>query len=221
MKRYETVLNSEGDGVMFRLFTACLVMTMVLLSACQPTDPPEGEVLALSKQVKTKMFQSYEPVTMEWRSLIPEDYTFEYQYQNLYAWMSEEERAEATSGFLESTPIVEELDQQDIRLTGYVVPLASDADSISEFLLVPIEGACLHVPAPPANQIVHVKPYYPLPHEDSYSLINIVGTLTSEGSTSTLAAASYTMDKAVLEPYVEKDEEVVMTANGRHVELGR
>ena len=36
------------------------------------------------------------------------------------------------------------------------MPLEIDAKSVSEFLLVPYFGACIHVPPPPANQTVLV-----------------------------------------------------------------
>ena len=55
------------------------------------------------------------------------------------------------------------LNGQYVKLPGYVVPLESDAGGLlSEFLLVPYYGACIHVPPPPSNQIVYVrlnKPY--------------------------------------------------------------
>lgn len=44
-----------------------------------------------------------------------------------------------------------------IRLPGYVVPLAFDDRAVTEFLFVPVAGACVHTPTPAPNQIVHVK----------------------------------------------------------------
>ena len=46
--------------------------------------------------------------------------------------------------------------QRPVRLPGYVVPLANAQDGrLTEFLFVPYYGACIHVPPPPPNQIVH------------------------------------------------------------------
>jgi hypothetical protein len=42
------------------------------------------------------------------------------------------------------------------RVPGYMVPLEDNLEEVTEFLLVPYPGACLHVPPPPPNQIVHV-----------------------------------------------------------------
>ena len=56
----------------------------------------------------------------------------------------------------------EELDGKPVRIPGYLLPLEFDGDKVSEFLLVPYVGACIHTPPPPPNQIVHVvadKPF--------------------------------------------------------------
>ena len=46
---------------------------------------------------------------------------------------------------------------QLVRVAGFVVPLEEARGEITEFLLVPYFGACIHSPPPPANQIIHVK----------------------------------------------------------------
>ena len=55
------------------------------------------------------------------------------------------------------TSIVEELNGQRIRIPGYLLPLEVSATKVTEFLLVPYIGACIHVPPPPPNQIIYVK----------------------------------------------------------------
>jgi hypothetical protein len=57
----------------------------------------------------------------------------------------------------ERTAKLEELDGQLVKIPGFMVPLDDAAESVSEFLLVPYAGACIHVPPPPPNQIVYVK----------------------------------------------------------------
>jgi hypothetical protein len=54
------------------------------------------------------------------------------------------------------SPLLAALDGQPVKLPGFMVPLDDAASTVSEFLLVPYAGACIHVPPPPANQIVHV-----------------------------------------------------------------
>ncbi len=50
-----------------------------------------------------------------------------------------------------------ELDGKQVNIPGYMLPLEFDGFDVSEFLLVPYVGACIHTPPPTANQIVHVK----------------------------------------------------------------
>jgi hypothetical protein len=53
---------------------------------------------------------------------------------------------------------VQELNGQHVRIPGYLLPLEVSRDNkVTEFLLVPYVGACIHVPPPPPNQIVHIK----------------------------------------------------------------
>jgi hypothetical protein len=49
------------------------------------------------------------------------------------------------------------LNGKKIRLPGYLLPLEFEERKVTEFLLVPWIGACIHTPPPPPNQIVHVK----------------------------------------------------------------
>lgn len=49
------------------------------------------------------------------------------------------------------------LDKKMVAVPGFMVPLEDDADQVTEFLLVPFAGACIHVPPPPPNQMIYVK----------------------------------------------------------------
>ena len=55
------------------------------------------------------------------------------------------------------TSMVEALNGQQVRIPGYLLPLEVSATKVTEFLLVPYVGACIHVPPPPPNQIIYVK----------------------------------------------------------------
>jgi uncharacterized protein len=50
-----------------------------------------------------------------------------------------------------------QLNGKRVSIPGFMVPLEDDLDVVTEFLLVPYAGACIHVPPPPPNQIVYVK----------------------------------------------------------------
>lgn len=70
-----------------------------------------------------------------------------------------------------------ELIGQRIRLSGYLLPLEMDGGDVSEFLLVPIVGACIHVPPPPPNQIVHVALSGRYAADQVYAPVTVTGTI--------------------------------------------
>ena len=47
---------------------------------------------------------------------------------------------------------------KSVKIPGFAVPLEGDDgfEYVKEFLLVPTFGACIHVPPPPPNQVIHV-----------------------------------------------------------------
>ena len=49
------------------------------------------------------------------------------------------------------------LDGTVVRVPGFMVPLEDNRQEVSEFLLVSNPQACIHAPAPPANQMVLVR----------------------------------------------------------------
>ena len=51
-----------------------------------------------------------------------------------------------------------QLDGKLVCIRGYLLPIEFPGKQVTEFLLAPWVGACIHTPLPPPNQIVHVKP---------------------------------------------------------------
>ena len=106
----------------------------------------------------------------------------------------------------ESADIVnDELDGTKVNLAGFVAPLNYEDDVVTEFLLVPYFGACIHVPAPPANQtiLVSVDKADGLTIDQSWGAVWVAGTLTANSATTELATASYTMTDATSGVYDE------------------
>ncbi|MGF1513840.1 MAG: DUF3299 domain-containing protein [Elainellaceae cyanobacterium] len=73
---------------------------------------------------------------------------------------------------------------QTIQLEGYVLPLTQNrAERVTEFLLVPYVGACIHVPPPPPNQIVYIQPEQPLTGPGLFTQVVVEGKLQSQPAT--------------------------------------
>ena len=70
------------------------------------------------------------------------------------------------------------LDQRKVRIPGFLLPLEFNGTRVTEFLLVPTVGACIHVPPPPPNQMVHVAFAEGFDNEKLYAPVWVEGTMT-------------------------------------------
>ena len=73
-----------------------------------------------------------------------------------------------------------------VSIRGYLLPLEFDDGGVVDFLLVPYVGACIHVPAPPPNQIVLVKLREKLVVRDLFTPVLVSGKLAVSSSTPSL-----------------------------------
>lgn len=89
--------------------------------------------------------------------------------------------------------VVADLNGKHVRIGGYVVPLDFDSTNVKEFLLVPFVGACIHVPPPPANQIIYVKIANGFDVRGSFDPVTVTGTITVDTAFTGLADAGYSM----------------------------
>ncbi|MNQ83209.1 hypothetical protein D3C85_982820 [compost metagenome] len=142
-----------------------------------------------------------EPKDLTWSQMIPPDAPVEVPNMKPLHDLSQisdalsAESAPAARQDMPNAPVVQSLDGQHIRLPGYIVPLeVSEAGRTTEFLLVPYFGACIHVPPPPSNQIVHVKSEIGVKLEELYQPYWIEGAMQVKASTSELADAGYQME---------------------------
>jgi hypothetical protein len=142
-----------------------------------------------------------EPRDLTWSEMIPPDAPAEVPNMKPLHDLSQmsdalsAESAPAARQDLPNAPVVQTLDGQAIRLPGYIVPLeVNEAGRTTEFLLVPYFGACIHVPPPPSNQIVHVRSEIGVKLEELYQPYWIEGAMQVKASTSELADAGYQMD---------------------------
>lgn len=104
-----------------------------------------------------------------------------------------------------STTVVSEMDGKAIRIPGFIVPLEfNDDKTVSQFFLVPFFGACIHVPPPPPNQVIHVTSSNGVKLENLYTPHWVSGVVNSVFIENEIASATYAMDAVDVEVYWEK-----------------
>jgi len=158
----------------------------------------------------------YEPI--EWVELIPqddldallnppayldeiEDGSFEDQIANDMLSALELSGDDRYQQALVSTKVVEDYDQRNIRLPGFVVPVEmNEKQQVTEFFLVPYFGACIHYPPPPPNQIIYVTV------KDGLSLNDIQQPYWVEGKLST----TLTENEMAISAYSLKADNIIL-----------
>jgi len=109
---------------------------------------------------------------------------------------------QAYSAALKSTNVNAQLNQKNIRLPGFIVPVEyNDEQVITEFFLVPYFGACIHVPPPPPNQIIYVKYPQGLTLSALYDPFWIKGELQTEIIKNDIATSAYAISAHEIKPY--------------------
>ncbi|MGI9480984.1 MAG: DUF3299 domain-containing protein [Hyphomicrobiales bacterium] len=82
--------------------------------------------------------------------------------------------------------VVASLDGKTVSIPGYAVPLELDGSKVSEFLLVPYVGACIHVPSPPPNQIVYVRAKDGIEMDGLFASVKVTGRMSVKGASKSL-----------------------------------
>jgi hypothetical protein len=86
-----------------------------------------------------------------------------------------------------------------VKIPGFMVPLEDNQRLVTEFLLVPSPQACIHVPAPPPNQMVYVKIKKGAPA--AHGPIWVYGEFKISTQKSQYGDASFELTADFIEPY--------------------
>lgn len=146
----------------------------------------------------TSSLMADDPRDLEWLELMPED--------EAAMWLDEQgainHQGMSAPDAFQSFRTVAELDGERVRIPGFVVPVEVDENQMmSEFFLVPYFGACIHVPPPPANQIIYGRMKEPIEVVNIWDAFWMEGTLNIEEVENETAASAYTMSVESLELY--------------------
>ena len=81
--------------------------------------------------------------------------------------------------------LVEALNGRRIQIASYLLPIEFSGDKVVEFLVVAEDGACVHTPVPPLNQLIHVTSDEAVEIEDLFTPVvdsGVIGTSSSHQS---------------------------------------
>jgi len=146
---------------------------------------------------------------ISWDDLIPADWNPEKFFETLDLSDLQDNDPRALEAMnriraeWDKAPVVEKLAGSRVRIPGFIVPLESDGKTIKEFLLVPYFGACVHVPPPPANQLIHVIPDKPVPAAWNMAPVWVNGVMAISRVESDMGTAGYAMRGIKVEEYKE------------------
>jgi hypothetical protein len=97
--------------------------------------------------------------------------------------------------------VTREFDGRRVRIPGFLVPLDFSGAGVTDFLLVPYVGACIHVPPPPPNQLILVTAAEPYESDGLFEAVYVTGTMGTVAATTELAEVGYAIDGATVTPY--------------------
>jgi hypothetical protein len=134
-------------------------------------------------------------VDLEWSDLLPEGKT------SVLRGLIEHENAPLTSQQPASDAGRTDWNGKVVRLPGYIVPLDYQGTGVVAFLLVPFVGACVHVPPPPANQLVLVTTQTPYESKGLFEPVTVTGMFGVSSISTELAEIGYALTADKIEPY--------------------
>ncbi len=96
----------------------------------------------------------------------------------------------------------EKLNGTYIKMPGFIIPLETSAEGVTDFMLVPYVGACIHTPPPPANQLVMVNSSKPWPDDELWEPVWVTGRIRTQLQSTTLGQIGYSISADDLETYI-------------------
>ncbi|MET0544467.1 MAG: DUF3299 domain-containing protein [Variovorax sp.] len=103
------------------------------------------------------------PRLITWEELVPKDWDPAKAFKGIDLAKLDDSDPRAAELLMKlqeasnNAPTNPAMNNVDVKIPGFLVPLEEKNGQVSEFLLVPYFGACIHTPPPPANQIIHVQ----------------------------------------------------------------
>lgn len=139
-----------------------------------------------------------EIIDLTWEDLLPETDT---SLQQTLRGIVAHEDAPLASQQPASTGVRTDWNGKQVRIPGFVVPIRYEGTGVIAFILVPYVGACIHVPPPPANQLVLVTTERPYDSDGLFEAVNVTGLFSTAATSTDLADIGYTLIADRIEAY--------------------
>lgn len=139
-----------------------------------------------------------EIIDLDWVDLLPEGET---AIPNEMRGLIQHDDAPLQSLQPSSSEVRADWNGKIVRLPGFIVPIDYSGSGVVAFILVPFVGACVHVPPPPANQLVFVTTQTPYETEGLFEPVNVVGMFGVSSLSTQLAEIGYALSADMIEPY--------------------
>nr|WP_159805368.1 DUF3299 domain-containing protein [Litoreibacter roseus] len=137
-------------------------------------------------------------IDLDWQDLLPESETI---IPNVLRGLIEHDDAPLSSQQPASSGVRTDWNGQIVRLPGFIVPIDYRGTGVTAFILVPYVGACVHVPPPPANQLVFVTTEKPYESAGLFEPVNVIGMFGVSSISTHLADIGYALSADKIEPY--------------------
>ncbi|WP_377512891.1 DUF3299 domain-containing protein [Octadecabacter sp. R77987] len=138
-------------------------------------------------------------ISLQWRDLLPDG-------QNaippaLQGLLDHDETAQMSSAQPQSSGVRTDWNGLVVSLPGFIVPIDYSGTGVSAFILVPYVGACVHVPPPPANQLVFVTTATPYESSGLFEAVTVTGMFGTASTSTQLADIAYALSADDVRPY--------------------
>jgi hypothetical protein len=100
-----------------------------------------------------------------------------------------------------ATKLNEDLNGALVKIPGFIIPLEQSAKGVTEFMLVPYVGACIHTPPPPPNQLVLVNSKKPWPSDNLWDPVWVSGIMRTQLQSTDLGETGYAIVADAMEVY--------------------
>jgi len=137
-------------------------------------------------------------IDLEWTDLVP---TGQPAIPPMIQDLPAHDQAALSGQQPKSNGVRDDWNGKTVRLPGFIVPIDYSGTGVTAFILVPFVGACVHVPPPPANQLVFVTTNDPYKNTGLFEPVNVIGMFGVAAMSTQIADIAYALSADQIVPF--------------------